>query len=179
MVLNSVPVTWVNQYNIAHSTLPKSPCVLLLDIEAIKHIMNEKQQVSFKAKVKEAASSTSNIAKGSPKKHFASRNNPNEWVLKNARPAKFCQHCKNKGGPHLTHTTNECCKYDKDGNPVAAAAGKPSEARMTFKKGGNKQMAYLMATIESLVKKGLKKAVKSKKQKRHSYDTSSSDSDLE
>jgi hypothetical protein len=43
------------------------------------------------------------------------------------------------------------------------AAGKPSEAKKLFKKGGHKQMAYLTATIESLVKKGLKKAAKSKK----------------
>jgi hypothetical protein len=40
-------------------------------------------------------------------------------------------------------------------------------------------MAYSMATIDSLVKKGLKKALKGKKRKRsHAYD-SSSDSDSE
>jgi hypothetical protein len=39
-------------------------------------------------------------------------------------------------------------------------------------------MAYLTATIKSLVKKGLKKAMKSKKRKRRSYDLSSSDSNL-
>jgi hypothetical protein len=58
---------------------------------------------------------------------------------------------------------------------------KPSDAKKPFKKGGNKQMAYLTATIESLMKKGLKKAMKSKKRK-HScaYDSSSSsDSDSE
>ncbi len=41
-------------------------------------------------------------------------------------------------------------------------------------------MAYLSATIETLVKKGLKKAMKGKKRKRnHAYDSSSSDSDSE
>jgi hypothetical protein len=40
-----------------------------------------------------------------------------------------------------------------------------SDAKKPSKKGGNKQMAYLTATIESLVKKGLKKAMKSKKRK--------------
>jgi hypothetical protein len=41
-------------------------------------------------------------------------------------------------------------------------------------------MAYLTATVESLVKKGLKKAMKGKKRKRnHAYDSSSSDSDSE
>jgi hypothetical protein len=41
-------------------------------------------------------------------------------------------------------------------------------------------MAYLMATVESLVKKGLKKAMKGKKCKRsHAYNSSSSDFDSE
>ncbi len=42
-------------------------------------------------------------------------------------------------------------------------------------------MAYLTAAVESLVKKGLKKAMtmRSKKRKCLSYDLSSSDSDLE
>jgi hypothetical protein len=41
-------------------------------------------------------------------------------------------------------------------------------------------MAYLTATIETLVKKGLKKAIKGKKRKRNrAYDSSSSDSESE
>ena len=41
-------------------------------------------------------------------------------------------------------------------------------------------MAYLMATVESLVKKGLKKAMKGNKRKCNcAYDSSSSDSDSE
>jgi hypothetical protein len=56
------------------------------------------------------------------------------------RPPKFYQCCKSKGGPILTHNTNKCCKYNKDGIPAAAAAGKPSEAKKPFKKGGNTQM---------------------------------------
>jgi hypothetical protein len=66
--------------------------------------MNEKHQMSLKAKAKEA-SFASNSAKGSSKKDSAS-GNPNEQVPKKARLAKFCQHCKNKSGPHLTHNTN-------------------------------------------------------------------------
>jgi hypothetical protein len=62
---------------------------------------------------------------------------------------------------------------------MAVAVGKPSDTRKPYKKGGNKQMAYLMATIEDLVNKGLKKAAKSKKQKHFSYDLPSSDSNSE
>jgi hypothetical protein len=179
IVLNLVPVSWMNQYNMMHSTLPKSPRALLPDLEAIKCIMDKKHQAGLKTKAKEA-SVASAIAKGSSKKHSAS-GNPGERDLKEAKPAKFCQYCKNKGGPHLTHNTKECCRYDKDGNSIAAAALKPDDVKKPFKKGGNKQMAYLMATVESLMKKRLKKAMKSKKRKHsHAHDlSSSSDSDSE
>jgi hypothetical protein len=67
------------------------------------------------------------------------------------------------------------------GNPVAAAACKSGDAKQPFKKGCNTQMAYLPATVESMIKKGLKKAMKSKKSKRNlTYDLpSSSNSDSE
>ncbi len=52
------------------------------------------------------------------------------------------------------------------------------DARKRAKKGGNKQFAYLTTTVESLVKNGLKKAMKGKKCKRScAYNSSSSDSD--
>jgi hypothetical protein len=97
-------------------------------------------------------------------------------VLKKARPSKFCQHCKAKGGPHLTHNTKECRKYDGNGNPISSFQGKPTSAKKPARKGDDQQMAYLTAAVESLVKKGLKKAMKGKKRKR--YD-SSSNSDSE
>ncbi len=64
---------------------------------------------------------------------------------------------------------------------MAAPACKPSDAKPSFKKGGDKQMAYLTAAVESVMKKGLEKAMKSKKRKRnHAYDSpSSSDFDSE
>jgi hypothetical protein len=142
IILNLVPVSWMNQYNMMHSTPPKSPRALLQNLEAIKCVMDKKHQASLKAKVKEASAASAS-AKGSYKKHSAS-GNPSEQVPKKAKPAKFCQHCKNKGAPHLNHNTKECFRYDKDGNPIAAAALKPSDAKKPFKKGGNKQMAYGM-----------------------------------
>ncbi len=176
IVLNSVQLTWVNQYNMMHSMVPKSPHVLLPDLEAIKEVMTEKHHANLKIKAKEASTAFTS-AKGNPKKCSA-LGGSGEQGPKKARPAKFCQHCKNKGGPYLTCITNECCKYNKDSNPVAAAAGKSFEASKPFKKGGNKRLAHLMATVKSLVKKVLKKDAKSKKHKRH-YDLSSSDSDSE
>ena len=60
------------------------------------------------------------------------------------------------------HNTKECHKYDKDGKAVAATAGKPYEKKPYKQNGGgsDKQMAYLTATIESLVKRGLRRLVR-------------------
>jgi hypothetical protein len=176
IVLNSVPVSWMNQYNMTHTTLPNGTRTLLQDLESIKRVMDEKHEAGQKAKVKEAAASA--IAKESSKKHSAS-GSPGEWVLKKDKPSKFCQHCKAKGGPHLTHNTKECCKYDAMGNPVATARRKPSDAKPSSKKGGNKQMAYLTAAVESVMKKGLKKAMKSKKRKHNRAYDSPTSSDLD
>ncbi len=71
-------------------------------------------------------------------------------------------------------------KYDKDGKAVAASTKKLYEKKPYKKHGGrdDKQMAFLTDAIESLVKKGLKKAVK-KHRKKPSCIDSSSDSDSE
>jgi hypothetical protein len=78
----------------------------------------------------------------------------------------------------MSHNTKECCKYDKDGKAVAAVGKKPYEKKPYKKDEGrnDKQMAYLLEAIESLVKKGLKKAVKKHRNKR-SRNVSSTDSD--
>jgi hypothetical protein len=161
-----------------HSTLPDGTWTLLQDLESIKCIIEERHEAGLKAKANKASASV--IAKGTFKKRSAS-GNPSEQVPKKGRPNKFCQHCKAKGGPHLTHNTKECCRYDGMGNPVTAAACKPGDAKQPSTRGGGKQMAYLTATVESMMKEGLKKAMKSKKRKRNrAYDSpSSSNSNFE
>jgi hypothetical protein len=128
--------------------------------------MDKKHNASLKAKAKEA-NAASRAAKGSSKKHPASESSGDLQVPEKARPSKFCQHCKAKGGPHLTHNTKECRRYDGNGNLVSAFQGKPKNAKKPVKKGGNQQIAFLAVAVKSLVKKGLKKAMKSKEHKRH------------
>jgi hypothetical protein len=130
IVLNLVPVTWGNLHNRAHSSLPMSQQALLLDLEAC-----HKQEAPGKSQGKGKGSNICfHKRQGSSKKSSASGNS-GEQVPKNVRPAKFCQRCKSKGSPHLTHNNNKCCKYDKDNNPLAMSASKPSEAKKPFKRG--------------------------------------------
>jgi hypothetical protein len=80
----------------------------------------------------------------------------------------------------MSHNTKECCKYNKDRKAVAASGKKPYEKKPYKKHGGrdDKQMAFPTEAIESLVKKGLKKAAK-KKHKKCSRGDSSSNSNSE
>jgi hypothetical protein len=72
IVLTSVPMLWQNQYNLNHSTVPKSTSTLLPDLEAIEQVIEEKQGANLKAKAKggtalaEAKSNPKRKASGGP-----------------------------------------------------------------------------------------------------------------
>jgi hypothetical protein len=70
IILNPVLVSWLNQYNMTHQTLPSETRTFLQDLESIERVMDKKHEAGLKAKAKEA--STSAIAKGSSKKRSAS-----------------------------------------------------------------------------------------------------------
>ena len=65
IMLAALPLTWQNQYNLMHSTIPESPRVLLTDLENIKHMMLERY--SNKQRLKDKAS-TARPRKGKPNK---------------------------------------------------------------------------------------------------------------
>jgi hypothetical protein len=65
-VLASVPMSWQNQYNLNHLTVPESTRTLLLDLEAFEHVMVEKHNKKLKAKGK--ASTARPAAKSNPKR---------------------------------------------------------------------------------------------------------------
>jgi hypothetical protein len=66
IVLVSVPMLWQNQYNLNHSTIPKSTFTLLPDLEAIEQVMVEKHNEKLKAKGK--AGTAQSEAKINPKR---------------------------------------------------------------------------------------------------------------
>ncbi len=168
IVLLSVPMLWRNQYNLNHSTVPESTCTLLPDLEAIERVMVEKKGANLKAKGK--GSTAPSEAKGNPK-HKAS-GGPTGRVPKKGRSEKFCQRCKAHGRPFTTHNILDCHRYDNNGKPLKAAAGKPSEFKKPYKKsGGDKGMAFMQSMFEAYVK-SQKKAGKYKKSKKHDYDSS-------
>jgi hypothetical protein len=66
IVLSSVLMSWQNQCNLNHSTVPESTRTLLPDREAIKRVMVEKKSANLKAKGK--GSTAPSKAKDNPKR---------------------------------------------------------------------------------------------------------------
>ena len=173
-MLAALPLTWQNQYNLTHSTVPESPRALLADVENIKRVMLERYGEKQRSKDKAA---TARSEKGKPNKG-ASKAGSSIRVPRKARVEKFCQKCKTYGGAHQTHNTTKCRCWDKDGKPLGQYGSKPSKKHEPYKKhGGDTGLAYMTSMLEA-IQKGQKKSAKSKKRKKRSY-SSSSDSDSE
>jgi len=150
IILTSMPQMWQNQYNLTHSTVPESPRALLPDMENIERVMNERYAEKQKAKGKSREAKPDGGGNPSPKKRSSGGSGSSERVPKKVRFEKFCQRCKTRGGPHQTHNTNDCRKYNKDSKPLGATLGKPSNSAKPHKKfGDNKQLAYMTAMFES------------------------------
>jgi hypothetical protein len=112
--------------------------------------MVEKQSKKLKAKGKKGSTAPSK-AKGNPKRKVSG--GPTGRVPKNGCSEKFCQCCKAHGGPFQTHNTLNCHRYDSNGKPLDAAAGKPSESKKLYKKsGGVKGMTFMQSMFEAYVK---------------------------
>ncbi len=169
IILALTPQTWQNLYNLTHSTVPESPSAHLPDLENVERVMNERYAEKQKAKGKSKEAKPDGGGNPSPKKRLSGGSS--ERVPKKV--------CSENGGPHQMHNTNDCRKYNKDGKPLGAAPGKPSDSAKPHKKfGGDKQLAYMTVMFES-IQKGLKKQKKGSKKHKKRYDSSSSDSDSE
>ena len=173
VILAALPLSWQNQYNLTHSTVPESPRVLTPELENIERVMKERDGEKNKSKDKADVASPT---KGKSNKG-SSKGGSFKTAPKKAKTEKFCQRCKTHGGSYNTHNTSECRRYDKDGKPTGQFGSKSSEKHKPFKKGGEKGLAYMTSMLEAIAK-GQKKAAQGRKRKKRTYD-SSSDSDSE
>ncbi len=57
IMLKAIPSSWVNQYNLTNTMLPKSPRQWLPDLENIKSVMNKKRVETAMARAKNSAAS--------------------------------------------------------------------------------------------------------------------------
>jgi hypothetical protein len=89
IMIKAVPSSWINQFNLKHSTLPKSPKLLPPDLENIERVMNKKHAESGKARAKDSVA-LAGTKSNSPKKRVSLGSS--KQVPKKARTTKFGQH---------------------------------------------------------------------------------------
>ena len=83
-----------------------------------------------------------------------------------------CDLCKKHGGPHTTHTTRECCKYEKDGTEKSSFRAAKKGRKKNYPM--NQNFAQLTKKIEML-EKALKKSGKKGKKRRYGDSDSNSE----
>ena len=172
MLLRMCPESWVDQYNLTQEYVPQSTRALLTVLENI-----EKCDKGASAPSKATSNGHSTGASNGNSDKSGKRkgmNSSSDRIPKKARNEKHCVLCKQHGGAHTTHNTNECKRYNKDGtlkkgwSKPASGSAKPDHQSFA-------QLSKQVAKLKAAYKKGKKGSSRGKKR---SYD-SSSDSDSE
>ncbi len=152
-VLHMCPIQWQDQYNMnKKGMMPMDMHLLLMSLEAIKRVCtHEKANPEFSKKASPKGK------KG--KKHPGTKSTAR--VPKKVCFKKHCDLCKRHGGACITHSTRDCCRFEKD--------GKEKSNFCTAKKGSKKanpvnqnfvQLTKKIKKLEKALKKSGKKAQK-------------------
>ncbi len=122
---------------------------LLTSLEAIEHVCTHE-----KGKPDEKSEKSSFNGKKEKKRPGT---DPTVRVPKKVQFEKNCNQCKKHGGAHTTHTTRECCMYEKDGTEKSSFRAAKKGGRENYPV--NQNFAQLTEKIEKL-EKALKKSRK-------------------
>ena len=109
VLLRAVPQGWANSYELIHPVIPvdsKTSKTLREDLEVVEKSENSKRKLEEK---KESSREKKKKAKDASPKGGNSKDsrNPN---------GKHCSLCAKHGGPHKTHDTAACLKWNSDGS---------------------------------------------------------------
>jgi hypothetical protein len=138
IVLNSVPSSWVNQYNMTHSMLPKNPRALLNDLEAIEQVMDEKQDATLKAKAKEATAASA--PKEVPRSILRLENPVNCESQRRLGPASFANTARQRVGPTSLTIPRNAIGTTEMGIPFPLSKVSLQMQRSPLKKGATSRL---------------------------------------
>ncbi len=134
IVLSTCPMDWRNQYEMNHSTVPKSTRSMLLDLENIEKVFTTKDGKKARSTKAKAGTVPKKMAFSVPKKQGKGGGSGGP-AHKKARSAKYCKWCKAAGGAFQTHDTIECPRFDKDGKEVGSPQSPSIPRRSPLEKG--------------------------------------------
>jgi hypothetical protein len=163
-VLRMCPLPWQDQYNLNEKgMMPMDMRSLLTLLEAIERVCaHEKGKPDNHEKSKKSS------YKGKNGKKWPGTD-PTACVPKKVQFEKHCNLCKKYGGAHTTHTTCECCKYEKDGTEKSSFCAAKKGRKKNYPVNQNfAQLTNKVAKLEKALKKSRKKG-----KKRHYKDSNS------
>jgi hypothetical protein len=134
IVLNLVPSSWVNQYNMMHSMLPKNPRALLNNLEAIEQVMDEKHIATLKVKAKEV-NTASVTAKEVPRSILHLEIPVNCKSQRMLGPASFASTARRRAGPTSLTIPRNAVGMTKMGILFPLSKVSPQMQRSPLKRG--------------------------------------------
>ena len=168
-LLRAIPTSWVNSYDLTHPMVAVNHKALREELEIIEKSENSKRKLEEKkesSRDKKKKAFTASPKVGNPNKDSR---NPN---------GKHCSNCAKHGGPHKTHDTAECFKWNSDGSRKS----KPTDKKWVRKVGSDcpkanyAQLQKQIVSLEKKVKKaGKNKRKGSRKECRQRYSSSDSE----
>eukprot|EP00804_Cyclotella_cryptica_P008124 CCRYP_004607-RA/>CCRYP_004607-RA protein AED:0.43 eAED:0.97 QI:0/0/0/1/0/0/3/0/532 len=163
-LLRMCPAKWQTQYDLTKNTTPVSTRALLLVLENIENNaeLDAKPSSTNKANGADHKRKMESIDSRIPKKPKKVGWTDNHCVL-----------CKKHGGPHKSHNTRDCRRYNKDGTPTKknGGAGKPHS------KERKPEGANFTQIVWAELKNALRKKSSKRKKRRANDSESHSDSD--
>ena len=145
LALRMCPESWQDQYNLTQdSVTPQSMRKLLAVLKTIEKMMENQ---AAKDKGKPAKQENKADSEKSGKRKGMSSSTDRIPKKQKASSTKFCQLCKEHNGPHMTHNTKDCHKYEKDGSKKKFGRANTKSASKTRNK---------LSKLGKLVKKPLR-----------------------
>jgi hypothetical protein len=141
IMLKAVPSSWVNQYNLTHLTLPKSPRLLPPDLENIERTMNKKRAELAKTRGEDSAASAgakSNIPK---KRAFMGSS---EQVPNKARTVKSASIARTMAGPTRPTTPRNVASTTRTGRLLQPLPRSPTRRSPTRNMGAGMTSRWLI-----------------------------------
>jgi hypothetical protein len=150
-VLRMCPLPWQDQYNMNKKGMMSMDMRSLLTLlEAIERVCTHK-----KGKPDEKSKKPSFKSKKGKNRPGTS---PTVRVPKKVRFEKHCDLCKKHGGAHMTHNTNECRKYEKDGTEKSSFCAAKKGGKRSYPVNQNfAQLTKKIKKLEKVLKKSGKK----------------------
>jgi hypothetical protein len=175
LLLRAVPATWKHDFELNRERACTDPAELKRKMIKIQAARRSRRRVNDNDQKKTKSKKSNETSQQSGKKRPSGDSLGLPRIPKKQRTTD-CELCTKHGGKANTHTTNDCRKWDKDGNLLSSFKSKQNTNKANFQKANFAQLSEQVDTLTKALKKASKKQKKKHKSKRRSASSSDEDS---